>query len=69
MIATHPAGARYELRFDHLFVSGRGYAFPCDADGRVDLDTLSERSRNNYLYARALVGRETAVPSVSRLGH
>jgi hypothetical protein len=54
----------YELRFDHLFLPGRGYAFPCDAQGRVDMDALSERARNSYLYARALVGRETSMPSV-----
>lgn len=54
----------YELRFQNLFDSGRGFAFPCDPNGRVDMDKLSERSRNNYLYARAMVGRELAVPAV-----
>jgi len=54
----------FELRFDDLFVSGRGFAFPCDAQGRVDLDALSEQARENYLYARALVGRATAMPVV-----
>lgn len=61
------ASASYELRFQSLFDSGRGYAFPCDATGLVDLDQLSDRARNNYLYARAMVGRELAVPAV-RLG-
>jgi hypothetical protein len=55
---------QYELRFQNLFDSGRGYAFPCDPSGRVDMDQLSERSRLNYLYARAMVGRELAVPAV-----
>ena len=50
--------------FRSLFDPGRGYAFPCDGDGRVDLDGLSEEARNNYLYARALVGREFATPAV-----
>ena len=59
-----PSGATYELRFDSLFAVGRAYAFPCDARGRVDMDALSERGRVNYLYARAMVGRETAVPEV-----
>lgn len=54
----------YELRFQSLFDSGRGYAFPCGPDGEVDLDRLSEQARNNYLYARAMVGRELAVPAV-----
>jgi hypothetical protein len=55
---------KFELRFQSLFDSGRGYAFPCDAQGHVDLDTMSDRARNNYLYARAMIGRETAVPCV-----
>jgi hypothetical protein len=58
-------GLDYELRFRSLFNAGRGYAFPCDARGRVDMDSLSERSRNNYLYARALVGFELSTPDVS----
>jgi len=55
---------QYELCFQSLFDSGRGYAFPCDPKGQVDLDGLSDRSRNNYLYARAMVGRELAFPAV-----
>jgi len=47
-----------------LFDSGRGYAFPCDPMGHVDLNELSERARNNYFYARAVVGRELAFPAV-----
>jgi len=57
-------GSQYELRFQSLFAPGRGFAFPCDAEGRVDLDALSLESRNNYLYARALVGREFLAPAV-----
>ena len=57
-------GTHYELCFLSLFDSGRGFAFPCDPHGRVDLDQLSERARINYLYARAVVGRELAVPAV-----
>jgi hypothetical protein len=47
-----------------LFNSGRGYSFPCDPKGLVDLDQLSDGARNNYLYARAMVGRELAFPAV-----
>ena len=56
----------YELRFASLFVEGRGLAFPCDAAGHVDLDRLSDRARSNYLYARAVVGREYRHPAVQR---
>jgi hypothetical protein len=55
---------QYELRFNSLFDSGRGYAFPCDPDGHVDINQLSDRARNNYLFARAVVGLELAVPAV-----
>jgi hypothetical protein len=55
---------RFELRFQSLYNNGRGYAFPCDRKGQVDMDRLSERARTNYLYARAMVGRELAVPAV-----
>jgi hypothetical protein len=57
-------GQAHELRFDDLFVAGRGFAFPCDGHGRVDLDTLSERARVNYFYARAVVGRQTSSSAV-----
>jgi len=58
------ASSSFELRFDSLFTEGRGLAFPCDAKGQVDLDALSERARCNYLYARAVVGREYQTPAV-----
>jgi len=63
MIATN---ADHQLCFRSLFNSGRGYAFPCDPKGQVDLDQMSERARNNYFYARAMVGRELSVPAVER---
>jgi len=55
---------RFELRFESLFNPGRGLAFPCDRRGQVELDALSDRARSNYLYARAVVGREYATPAV-----
>jgi hypothetical protein len=56
--------AQYELRFQSLFDEGRAYAFPCDARGLVNMDALSERARQNYLYARTVIGREVAMPAV-----
>ena len=55
---------RYEIRFQSLFHEGRALTFPCDAEGHVAMDSLSETARNNYLYARAVVGREYATPAV-----
>jgi hypothetical protein len=54
----------FELRFRSLFNEGRALTFPCDAQGHVELDALSDRARQNYLYARAVVGREFATPAV-----
>lgn len=62
--ARRVGSSPFRLCFRSLFDRGRGYAFPCDGNGRVDLDELSERARNNYFYARAMVGRELAVPAV-----
>ncbi|HSV45492.1 MAG TPA: hypothetical protein VLJ58_06845 [Ramlibacter sp.] len=59
-------GNQYQLCFRSLFDSGRGYAFPCAPDGAVDIDCMSEMVRNNYFFARAMVGRELAVPAVER---
>jgi hypothetical protein len=56
--------AGYLLCFDSMFHTGRGYAFPCDQAGCVDLDALNDVTRSNYLYARAMVGREFSAPAV-----
>ena len=56
--------ARYELRFRSLFDAGRALAFPCDANGKVDESTLSERARSNYERARKVIGKEWATPMV-----
>jgi hypothetical protein len=56
--------SQFELRYQSLFNNGRGFSFPCDPKGRVNLDELSNRARLNYLYARAMVGRELTHPAV-----
>jgi hypothetical protein len=61
---TNTRNAHYELRFHSLHRQGRGWAFPCNAQGEVDLDHLGELARNNYFFARALMGREYAYPRV-----
>jgi hypothetical protein len=58
----------HELRFVSLFDPGRALVVPCDAQGHVNLDALSERLRQAYLGARAMVGREYAHPTVQS-GH
>jgi hypothetical protein len=62
--AAHLDRAAFELLFVSLFDEGRGYAFPCDAEGHVDLDALSDRLRLNYLYVRKMIGRDFCAPAV-----
>jgi hypothetical protein len=61
---TASAPAWYQLCFRSLFHEGRALAFPCNAQGHVDLDALSPRALQNYLYARTVIGREFFMPSV-----
>lgn len=59
---------QFELRYAALESSGPSFAFPCDAQGRVELDSLSEKAMANYLYARAVVGRLLDLPQVESIG-
>jgi hypothetical protein len=59
--------ARYELRFSSLSDHALDLSFPCDAQGRVEIGALGERSRNDYLFARAVVGRAFSAPSWVRI--
>lgn len=66
---TPSRAASHELRFRALHDAGRGYAFPCDAAGRVDMDALSAPALRNYLYARTVIGREFFMPAVEPSRH
>lgn len=57
----------FELRFQSLFREGGVLAFPCDPQGRVDLNAVSDRAKNDYLFARAMVGRDFTLPVVRQL--
>lgn len=69
MNTAQAQGSGYEVRFGSLFNTGSGFAFPCDAQGCVDIDQLTERARTNYYLARSLIGRDFATPSVRRVTH
>ena len=56
----------YELRFTDLYNRGRGYAFPCDANGHVTVLDLSVRGLANYMFAQAGVGSQLSCPFVTR---
>jgi hypothetical protein len=49
----------------YLSIHGGGcLAFPCDRSGTVEMNGLSDRARDDYLLARALVGRNFHSPTV-----
>ena len=56
-------GCSYEITYQALF-RGPSLCFPCDERGEVPLDVLSDSARENYLYARAMVGRDLQHPEV-----
>lgn len=64
--ASMPFESEFKVHFCSLLRRGLDLIFPCDREGRVDLDALSESAKTNYLFARAMVGREYASPAVRR---
>lgn len=52
------------LHFEPLRPPAAGLDIPCDPQGRVGLDALGEQLRNDYFFARALIGRLFARPTV-----
>jgi hypothetical protein len=62
------AKPRIELRFLPRSQERRGLAFPCNSDGQVEIDGLSEHERIDYFFARALRGREFSCAIVAPAG-
>lgn len=64
--SSHAPSARidYRLHFSPLVAARAACDFPCDAMGHVDMDALGERVLTRYLYARAVIGCEFALPVV-----
>ena len=58
--------SEFQLRFASLFTHGRALSFPCDAKGSVDIEALSARAKDDYLFARGMVGRDYSPPCVCR---
>ena len=57
------SAAPYRIRFEPLSARAHALEFGCDAEGRVEIDALDDRDRNDYFFARALVGRDFARPA------
>ncbi|NRF71685.1 hypothetical protein HLB44_32325 [Aquincola sp. S2] len=53
-----------QLQFLPRAAGRRLLAFPCNPSGQVEIDLLSAQARNDYLFARALRGRDYAFPIV-----
>jgi hypothetical protein len=66
MNALHRGAPRpaYELRFRCRFGERTALSFPCDVQGHVDMDGLGDRTRNDYLFARTVIGRDFLAPEV-----
>lgn len=62
-----PAQPTHLLHFEPLSAGEAGLDIPCDPLGRVGLDALGESLRNDYFFARTLIGRLFARPTI-RLG-
>lgn len=65
--APSPARPTHLLHFEPLTVGDAGLDVPCDPHGRVGLDALGEKLRNDYFFARTLIGRLFAAPTVRRV--
>jgi hypothetical protein len=55
---------RFELRFFSLSPRRADFSIPCDANGAVDIDRLSDSVRLRYLFARKVIGLEYRRPTV-----
>ena len=66
MNALHSGAPRaaYELRFRNRSGERPAFCFPCDVQGHVDMDGLGDRARNDYLFARTVIGRDVLAPEV-----
>lgn len=56
--------ADFEIHYACLEHDECDLCFPCDSQGHVELDALSPQAAENYLFARAMVGRDYALPAV-----
>jgi hypothetical protein len=62
------AKQRVILRFVPRYGGKPLLAFPCNAAGQVVMDDLSQQELNDYLFARALRGRDYSLPVVEPVG-
>lgn len=64
VLGSTPGFLPHQLRFTSLFHPGRAVVVPCDEAGQVNMDALSDRMRDVYLAARAMMGRDYTYPTL-----
>ena len=57
-IASNSYGSDFADHVLSFVLQGRKLVFPCDADGNVEMDRLTEVGRSEYLFARIMIRRE-----------
>lgn len=57
----------YLLAFEPVCSNGVSMAIPCDADGNVQVELLTDAQRHSYMLAQAMVGQEVHAGVVVRL--
>ncbi len=65
--ASQDDGSHFELLYASKCRQEPDLHFPCDDHGVVNLGRLSEKDKADYLFARALVGRDYAPPTLVNL--
>lgn len=63
-MTSHDGSPAHRLCFASLSHQVANVFVPCDSHGEVDLNSLSDRLKNTYLGARALVGWAFDRPTV-----
>lgn len=53
---------KFQLRFNALYEQGKGYTFPCDKDGKVDISSMSASEIESYALVHVLTGLEYSYP-------
>ena len=66
-MTSHDGSPAHQLCFASLLHQGASVFVPCDSHGEVDLNSLSDRLKNAYLGARALMGWAFDRPTVEEV--
>jgi hypothetical protein len=64
LLALEFEDSDFHIRFQSSLLHDWVATFPCDADGNVDIDRLSETDRSEYLFGRIMTRRECLRPEV-----